>query len=1351
MEWVTQWHETNKMYYNPNSEYKPWPRWDDLDATDTPSWPDPLPDTAAHDMDPENPRSLPTSDEDTLNMDATYYDFGEGISTDDIINAGGVIVDNDDVAGAANEIIVDDTGPGFSYSPAGGWTNWDNDDGYYNDNYQNIRVDQETSAEWEFDVNHAGQYEVMVSFSTNNNRSSDIDYTIEHANGSDTINKSQYNSSELQQEWESLGTYEFNAGNDAARVTMLCNDHGEYVAVDAIKLVSQFEIDEPDVLFESTGPWDNSTSGDDYYSDDYLWTPDGYTNYTATWTANNLDDTEEYNVYALWTANNSRSQSVEYQINHSGGTETVSVNQRKNSGQWVQLAEELSFGSDSGTVVLDHDVHNASSTRACADAVAFVPSGGPSPINLVRAHYYVKSDSDDNMYLVNLDGEIEYWRVNDENGNMEIDTMDELERVDDPPADIVTDRSYEEERVNFANWYSFYRKRELTAKNAVSNVIDDIQGVYIGMRGINGQVEQWALPVNVRLNDTPYDQSETLLGKLYDYDSGGGTPLRNGLKDIGEYFSGGDPYGTNLRPGSIYGQPDYISNFVSEESYPFFLADKGGECQQAFSIALTDGFWNGSSPSVGNEDGPGEGDSDFDGPPFADDYSNTLADVAMRYYEDDLNEILADYVPKNTANSDDATHQHMVTYSVSFGVSGTIDWENYSNCPNGNCPEWTDPFDSDKKKIDDLYHAAINGRGKYLNANNPEELLDALERLKSDIESQLGSAAAVATNSIQRQAGSKIYQGVYHTDNWYGDVISMDVNRTTGDIETGEDNWSASSKLDEKGHEERVIFTYDGSSGMAFTSGNADDIGLSGDLIEYLRGDTSNNQENGGSYRVRSSKLGDVVHSAPHLFDGVIYIGANDGMMHAFDAETGEELFAYVPKIVLDAGNLPDYADPGYSHKFYVDNTLHGRKTDSASLVVGGLRQGGKGYFCLDVSGLSDPPVEEEDASDAVKWEYAADNDDDLGYSYSQAFIAKTKAEEWVVIFGNGYGSVNEEAVLYVLDADDGTVIKKFHTGAAGCNGLSTPAVADVNADGYIEYVYAGDLQGNLWKFSLTGDSVSDWGFAYSDGGTAKPLIRVKNDAGGQPITVQPDVTKMDCNAGQDGFFVVFGTGQYIGTTDFDDTSQQSFYGVWDWQDNWPEEERADKYLGEFTATESDPVLTNAPDAADNLTLLEQTASDAGDEWREFTDNSIDYFVPPDGDADMETDHAGWYFNLNDERARVIRDPDIQGGTGEDVGIVTFISSIHSESPCAAGGDSWLYRVSLCTGGKTDRAQFDTNEDQEINADDDARKGGKSFDQMLYTPIQLEDRLYLNDSTGNINTVQTPYSGEGILYWRWIR
>ncbi|MGM0574069.1 MAG: pilus assembly protein, partial [Bacteroidota bacterium] len=520
-----------------------------------------------------------------------------------------------------------------------------------------------------------------------------------------------------------------------------------------------------------------------------------------------------------------------------------------------------------------------------------------------------------------------------------------------------------------------------------------------------------------------------------------------------------------------------------------------------------------------------------------------------------------------------------------------------------------------------------------------------------------------------------------------------------------------------------------------------------------------------GTFRARSGKLGDVVHSSPEYHNGVVYVGANDGMLHAFDAETGEEKFAYIPKIVIDKGTLPDLASTDYSHQFYVDNSPYVRKISSdETLLVGGLRKGGKGYFCLDVT---DPDsINEASAANLVRWEYSAGTDDDLGYSYSRAYIVKTKvdlnsnglADDWIAIFGNGYDSENEEAVLYVLNAKTGAVLKKFYTGATGCNGMSSPTITDVNADGYADYVYAGDLHGNLWKFDL-GDSnnddiysVSDWEIAYEDtAGDPRPLINVNHDSGGQPITVEPAVMRMSCEAGQKGYFVVFGTGQYIGMNDFEDDNQQSFYGIWDWQEAWPQESQKDKYLGEFTATEDDPTLSNAPDSADSLTLLEQSASADGSGWRTFTNNSISYFKPEGGDVDNEPDHAGWYFNLLDQRARVIRDPSIYSGSRGDVGIVDFISSIPSESPCDAGGSSWLYRVSACSGARSSSAQFDTTGDQRVDGQDNADKSGKSFEEMIYSPTSIGSIDYITGSTGDIKEEPTSEQPEGMSYWRVIQ
>ena len=301
------------------------------------------------------------------------------------------------------------------------------------------------------------------------------------------------------------------------------------------------------------------------------------------------------------------------------------------------------------------------------------------------------------------------------------------------------------------------------------------------------------------------------------------------------------------------------------------------------------------------------------------------------------------------------------------------------------------------------------------------------------------------------------------------------------------------------------------------------------------------------------------MHSAPIYYKGVIYIGANDGMLHAFDATTGEELFAYVPNLVYD--HLADLADPGYSHRFYVDNTATVANAGSQDLLVCGLRKGGKGYFALDVTSPAAM------AASDVLWEFPPPADDDMGYSFSRAFIVKTKAAGYVAIFGNGYDSVNGEAVLYVLNAADGSVLKQFDTGVVGCNGLSTPAIVDMELDGFVDYAFAGDLKGNMWKFDLRGENITDWQFSYQNGATPMPLITVKQAGEVQPITAAPEVM-LDCviMAEGRGLMVIFGTGQYVNTDDFADTTVQSFYGIWDWGDMWEAKDDASvaktKYLG---------------------------------------------------------------------------------------------------------------------------------------------------------------------------------------------
>ncbi len=288
-------------------------------------------------------------------------------------------------------------------------------------------------------------------------------------------------------------------------------------------------------------------------------------------------------------------------------------------------------------------------------------------------------------------------------------------------------------------------------------------------------------------------------------------------------------------------------------------------------------------------------------------------------------------------------------------------------------------------------------------------------------------------------------------------------------------------------------------------------------------------------------------------------------MLHAINMDDGTERFAYVPNLVFN--NLRYLADSNYSHLFFVDNSPAIRIIPDPAdptvidhvLLVCGLGAGGQGYFALDVktahtvlSGTST----EGTVEDFAMWEYprtgtSALDVADLGLSFSRAFVVKknkvnpTDADQWVVIFGNGYNSANGHAVLFVLDALTGTLIRKIDTGEGGDNGLSTPTLIDPNNDGYVDYVYAGDMRGNLWKFDLTSGDPPSWGVAFNNG-TPQPLFRAGTT---QPITTKPEVM-YHCR--KHGYMVVFGTGKFLGDPDRILTGYpvQSIYGIWDYGDD---------------------------------------------------------------------------------------------------------------------------------------------------------------------------------------------------------
>ena len=1090
-----------------------------------------------------------------------------------------------------------------------------------------------------------------------------------------------------------------------------------------------------------------------------------------------LDPTIAYDVQVRWPAWAGYDRLPVYEVYDDTLLLATSAaqDQSTNANTWITIATNQTFSTGTGIVRIVDEVVDAD-WQINADAVRFLPVTQQIS-DVMRRHYYVRLN--DETYLVNLlnDGStIEYSRVAlaDPADNREVVTSDKLTLLtaaDDATEiqaldDLRDNRTWQQEAQNFANWYSFYRRRELTAKNAIGNVINTIEGVLVGIISINDRIdEQIVKPVRVNLGGVTRDQSDELLTAMYNLSSNGGTPLRLGLVDAGEYFKG-----NHLKPAAADFLKDASGdNLQDTDSYPYFIESEGGTCQQAFTILFTDGYYNGTAPSVGNEDG--NNDTAYDGTiadngDLGDGASNTLADVAMRYYEDDLK---ADTILENNligSPEDPATHQHMVTYTVAFGVTGDLDISLYKDCPVGACPNAWPSNATNSGKIDDMFHAAANGRGAFIAASNSEELNEALEALQSNIESRLGASAALATNSIQLSVGSVIYQGTYNTSSWFGEVSALALDVLTG-IVSSTPIWRASDVLPD--WDQRTILSYSNGAGIVFDDANLTTaqkdallndapagVTASSDIVNYIKGDVSNSESANGLLRNRTHPLGDIVHSAPTYYKGTVYIGANDGMLHAFDSSSGVERFAYIPGMVYD--NLGELSNPNYSHKFFVDNTAAAARVGSQDVLVCGLGKGGKGYFALDVT---DPSSME--AGD-VLWEFT---DTEMGYSFSKAFIVNTQAAGQVVVFGNGYDTSNGtdntdgsgRAMMFVVDALTGAVIKRFDTGVGtvtDCNGMSTPAPVDVQLDGYVDYLFAGDLHGNMWKIDLRGSSTADWDFAYKSGATPMPLITVGNaDGDRQPITAPPEVM-LDCSQVDDvdvrGLMVIFGTGKYLHYSDFTDTTMQSFYGIWDWGPIWEDTDSLSvaqgKSLGAFAANRS---LTNL---GGSITLLQQEFIWQDADWGVLTDHQPDWYNPFAVTASGI--HMGWYIDLIGldnvrDGERSLLQPTLTAGAA------ILISTIPSGSPCEAGGSSGTYIISACTGGRYPYPAYDVNGDGEIDTNDKVIVSGVPIypqwhpdPKIIYDLLIISGEAYRQDAQGNIEQMDTVENLPGMFFWRVI-
>lgn len=846
---------------------------------------------------------------------------------------------------------------------------------------------------------------------------------------------------------------------------------------------------------------------------------------------------------------------------------------------------------------------------------------------------------------------------------------------------------------NFANWFSYYRRRALVTKSVYGNFLADTVNTRMGLVTFHNN---GGANTPIRYMDAPIaGDKRTLLRNLYSYNAQGNKKLRSSLYSVGQYLE------CNTGNG-----------LFSSGECPALPATEGGACQQNFVLLMTDGAYDDSFTGVGNADG--DNNTAFDGGSYADGYSATAADIAMHFYERDLQPTLENNVP-TIPGVDEASHQHMVTYVVSFGAKGTLnDVPPASGWPNPNPPS-SSKVNSDAAKIDDLHHAAYNGRGVFINATNPDELSEALKKALSSIAIRTGSAASVALNSGSHNANSRVYQARFHSGGWSGQLLSFPID---ADGTPQQPEWDAGAEINTQHYDtDRTIITYNpttkqgipfrwndlspGQQALLHTNMNGINDGNGQARLNYLRGSAAD-EGTGNNYRPRTSRLGDLINSDPFfvgipsfpdkLGNGyrdfrttyssrtpVVYVGSNDGMLHGFDAVTGQEKLAFIPNAVFAKLNQLTALD--YQHRYYVDGSptvgdafaAFGSRCPAGSscwrsVLVSGMRKGAQAVFALDVT---DPATfTESQANKRVLWEFTDANDADLGFTYSQPSIVKMANGQWAAVFGNGYNnsvadghaSTTGHAVLYILFFEKGldgtwtpgTDYLKLDTGVGDPitpNGLATAAAVDFDGDFVVDYVYAGDLRGNLWRFDVRDPIPANW---------SSPVLLFTATAGTgepQPITSRPEVGLHPDD--DHSVIVYFGTGKYIETGD--DTANiptQTFYAIWD-------------------------KLEPAPSVVTRGQLLQQKVVSETASLRVTSNSPVDWSI-----------HLGWYLNLPTAGERQVSDSILRNNR------IIFTTLIPNTQICSFGGTSWLMELDAFTGSRLPESPFDLNDDDAFTEDD---------------------------------------------------
>ncbi|MEN3372521.1 PilC/PilY family type IV pilus protein [Dechloromonas sp. ZS-1] len=812
------------------------------------------------------------------------------------------------------------------------------------------------------------------------------------------------------------------------------------------------------------------------------------------------------------------------------------------------------------------------------------------------------------------------------------------------------------------------------------------------------------------------------------------TPLAEGLLEITRYYSGKTSlYGLNS--GQAYSSPVQYrcqKNFaiiitdgdasndqnlpgtgragedgnsvVGAQSYTARDAS-GNAVSKSFSIctssgSTTDDGYNVTCPSTYDSDGSARSFGDSSNRPSA------LRDVAMYANRADLR-VGGNDLDNKSFDDPKFSLQNLITYTVGFAVNNAV-----------------------------LPSAAKVGGGKYYQANNETQLADSLKNVMSSIGDMTSNAGGLAVKSAVVGSGNKFFQPVFNPKGWYGELRCFDntgtlLSNSLGTACSPNAKATIPAESSRKIYSSKVVgfqttaFDFTTANLTTMTAkqqellGSADNSALERkNVIKYVRGDTTIS-----GYRSRANGLlGDIIDSQPltvgppvsvssdltyeafrqtYANRGMVFIGANDGMLHGFRMSDMTEIMGYVPSSVyrnLKALKETNYGDSGGTpHAYHVNGEQ--RKADVKlggawqTLLVGGLAQGGQGYFALNATSETSLST-----NAAVKWEWTDVQDSEMGYSFPTPLIYDVRTSNSTavpaVIIANGYendfddtasgGQKNsaKTSALYILNAETGALLRKISVSNIGytSQGLSSPAGVDIGQDGVLDYVYAGDINGNLWRFDLTASSPA--AFSVS----SAPLFQA-----GKPITTRPAILHVTKSADDSslGHMIFFGTGKLQVDSDRTDTATQTVYGVLD-------------TMSPTMATVSRSEL--APRTVLDVKALSANGLRAGN-YRQIS-------TSPEFDIRSGTSsYKGWYLDLPEETERLVTTPfllpdRLMFGTGIP----------KAAEKCVPGGKGWIMGLNPLTGSVTkskygqEFSFIDINGDSRSSDDDKISfAGGKAF------------------------------------------